>query len=179
MRKALASIVGVLAFCTIAQAAGHVMLGVGSKMLNKDDWDPIQSQLAFGVNVDYHFGNLPVDFEAGYWMSGKTDGDYEGSTSEITIGVRKYMPLGSMQAYGNAGLALASAKVTVDVPFFGSVEVDGSGTGFYLGGGAYMPLAEKFMVGLDLRYTMANADFSGTDVKAGGLKIAVVGGMSF
>ncbi len=99
----------------------------------------------------------PVNLAADLLSTAGSDGDLEGGTMEIGLGVRKYFPMGEkIQLYGQVGLPFISANAKVDGTSF---DESGSGIGFALNGGALNPVTDMFKVGVDLRLSSGNADF--------------------
>jgi opacity protein-like surface antigen len=163
----------------LAQAAGmNYAFQIGQKGLDSDDWGDIDSQLAVGLHFDMGLGTLPFNLAADVIASNGSDGDLEGGTMEIGLGVRKYFPMGEkVQLYAQGGLAFISANVKFDGPG-SSFDESGSGIGFAVNGGAMYPVGEMFKVGLDLRFSGAKADLGGTDKAAvGGFTYSLVLGM--
>ena len=169
------SIIGLSVLCLMAgmaQAEGmNLGFQIGQKGLDSDDWDKIDSQLAVGLHFDKDMG-WPVNLAADLLSTAGSDGDLEGGTMEIGVGVRKYFPMGEkVQLYGQVGLAFVSASFKVDGT---SIDESESGIGFALNGGALYPVTDMFKVGVDLRLSSATADFGGTDVATGGFTYGLV-----
>ncbi|MDP2359988.1 MAG: outer membrane beta-barrel protein [bacterium] len=162
----------------LAKAAGmNYAFQIGQKGLDSDDWGDIDSQLAVGLHFDMGLGTLPFNLAADVIATNGSDGDLEGGTMEIGLGLRKYFPMGEkIQLYAQGGLAFISATSKYDGPG-GDWDETESGIGFALNGGAMYPLGEMFKVGLDLRFSSATADFGGTDVATGGFTYSLVLGM--
>lgn len=147
---------------------------IGQKGLDNDDWGTIDSQLAFGLHYDMAMG-WPVNLSGDVLMSSGSDGDLSGGTTELTVGVRKYFNADAKPAfYAGAGLSFVLANSKIDGTTW---DESANGIGFTANGGALYPINEKFNIGLDLRFTSANADFNGTDVASGGLTYSLVVGM--
>ncbi len=170
------SIIGLSVLCLMAgmaQAEGmNLGLQIGQKGLSTDDWKAgtldVSSQLLYGVHVDKDMG-WPVLVAADLLMSGGSDGDLKGSTMELGVGVRKYFEMNKIKPYVGAGLAYISGKVE-----FNAFDDNAGAVGFFANGGALYPINEKLNVGLDLRFSSATADFSGTDVAVGGFTFGLV-----
>lgn len=181
---------GVLAvFNGAAWAGGNVNIMYGQKSLDKDDWDPVQDQREYGLMIDFKGNdNWPFSIALDF-LSSKDDGDWsgyelEGETQEFNVGIRKYFPVSkSFKPYIGGGVAFISAEQTVS--YAGdSASVDDSGVvGFWLSGGMVFTIAERFNMGVDLRYSAADATLSyeyyDWDVEAGGTHLLVFAGVHF
>ncbi|MFA7332287.1 MAG: outer membrane beta-barrel protein [Candidatus Delongbacteria bacterium] len=173
------SIIGLSVLCLMAGMAHaegmNLGFQLGQKGLSTDDWEmgslDISSQLLYGLHFDKDMG-WPVNLAADLLMSSGSDGDLKGSTMEIGVGVRKFFEMEKIKPYVGAGLAFISGKVEIN-----SFDDNAGALGFFANGGAQYPINEKFNVGLDLRYSSATADFSGTDVAVGGFTFSLVLGM--
>jgi opacity protein-like surface antigen len=186
---------GVLAvFNGAAWAGGNVNIMYGQKSLDEDDWDPVQDQREYGLMIDFK-GNdnwpfsIALDFLKSYDDSDLYLSDYgivldtEGETQELDLGIRKYFQVTkSFKPYIGGGVAFISAEKSAS--YAGeSIPFDGSGVGFWLSGGMVFTIAERFNIGVDLRYSAADATLSyeyyDWDVEAGGTHLLVFAGVHF
>jgi hypothetical protein len=155
-----------------ADWTGNVNFTLGSKALDKDDWEPIEDQGEFGINVDFRKKEWPVNIAIAILGSageGKMNGiNVKGTTSELRFGVRKiWEPNEIMRPFLGGGVALLSAE------YEGSssgvrVSDDDTGIGLWLNGGIYWTLSHSFNLGFELGYSTGEVTLYGVDGNAGG-----------
>jgi opacity protein-like surface antigen len=151
---------------------GNINAFLGTKQLDKDDWEPLEEQSEFGVMVDFKKTNWPVSIAIDFLtssdettISGIT---IEGKTSEFAFGVRKiFATSGNFRPFIGGGLANISAELS-GKSGWASVSDDDSAMGFWLCGGIYWTFAESFNLGLQLRYSDAEVTLYNIDGEAGG-----------
>lgn len=156
---------------------GNVNLFLGAKALDEDDWSPADRQGEFGAEVDFKLRDWPVSIELDYLgASGKGTlyDSYlgtikaESETSELNVGVRKTWD-GFPHVRPFIGGGVSFAKATIKASLLGvTARGSGSGTGVWLGGGAYWTLNEAFNIGFEFRSSSVKAEIAGADVAAGG-----------
>lgn len=155
---------------------GNMGLLLGSKMLEEDDWAPVEDHAEIGLLLDFGQDHWPVNLAIDFLASAKDDSDYyadyDVQTTEINIGVRKAWG-DVLRPYIGGGLALISAKSDVDEWYY-SYSEDDNGIGFWINGGLFLTLADFFNLGLDLRYSQAEVTLFGYDVEAGGTHAGIV-----
>lgn len=171
-----------------ADADGHVNFFLGQKSLDSDDWAPIDDQFEFGAVMSFGQDAWPVHIAVDVLASvGQEDlggGTFTGSTFEVDAGVRKIWKKGKTLPYVGAGVSVVGAAAKLETPF-GDTDGDGSGFGFWAGGGVFWRLGERFNIGLDVRYSDAKVDLdfgSGVvarDVNAGGLQYGLLLGFGW
>ncbi len=177
MKKGLILIaVVLLAFGLVvprAFAAGNMNFFLGSKALDENDWEPVESQGEFGIMIDFGGESWPVHLAVDLMVSAteETVGwfDYKGATTELDIGIRKPFDIGNMHPFVGGGIGFMSGAYEVG----GIGECDGSGTGFWADAGIYWTLGTSFNLGFDARVSSADAEFTCTgggtvDVDVGG-----------
>ena len=150
---------------------------LGQKMMNSDDWEPVENQLELGVEGTVGT-SWPVSaaVDVFYSMgSGSTAGvDVDGTTTEVALGARKVFSFDKIHPYVGGGLAyvMASAKAA------GQSE-SGSGIGLWAGGGAYYSFGPA-QAGLALRYSTATIKNDALDdPDGGGIHVGLIGGLTF
>lgn len=148
---------------------------VGVKNMEDDSvWKPFEEQLELGATVDFQPDTWPVSIATGvYWSADArdeqdTDLSYEennGTTTEMLLGLKRSWTFygTSLRPYYVAGLAYISGERVE----FGNKQKD-SQLGYWLGTGVYWSFTRHFDIGIDARYSRAEADFSGQDVDLGG-----------
>ena len=162
-----------------AQSGGDHNLAVqlGQKALKKADWEPVHEQSMFSLHYDTRLATLPVSLSFDLLGSAKKgtvtlwdgfndyDFDVNGTTSELSGGLRYYFPVGGvpLRPYVGAGLSIVSGTYEMKHDFVGSSKVDGTGVGSMIDAGLLVPLASLF-VGIDLRVTNAKVSLKGKDL---------------
>ncbi len=156
-----------------AHAAGCIQVQLGQKSLNKDDWEPLESQGLFGFAFHAIGEQSSVGFIAQYLVSAKEDElmgvDVTGSTGELALGA--YIPISSSSSaewYGAGGLAFVAATLE-GANGFAVIKDDDSATGFWAEGGGNFKLGEHLTLNASLRYSKATVELFDTDGEAGGL----------
>jgi len=169
---------------------GNINIFFGQKLLDKDDWEPVEKQTEFGIEADLKQVDWPVSVVIGYSRSNDSGTDEydppmdaKGTTTELTIGAKKIwdQPSG-MHPFFAGGLAFVSADVEAEIHtehFWMNAKDSGDALGFWLGAGLYWTIAEAFNVGLSLRYSDASVDLMDESTKAGGFHYGVIAGYHF
>lgn len=169
---------------------GNINAFLGSKALDKDDWEPVEEQGEIGIKIDFKQQSWPVsiaidflasesDEERGLFYDpsfGIFEAAFQGRTSELNLGVRKiwdHFP--HVRPFIGGGLSFIRAEGEVSA-FGDSVSDDDAGTGLWIGGGVYWTLADHFNIGLELMASSAEVTIFDTDVNAGGGHFGVLAG---
>ncbi len=179
MKKSILTVILMLFFinANANEWTGNVNFFLGQKTLDENDWAPADKQAEFGVLVDFKQSHWPVSIAIDFL--GSTDEEtvsginFEGSTSEFDIGVRKIWEVAgsSIRPYIGGGLAFINAEFkATNFP----VSDDDNGTGIWLNGGVYWTLGQHFNLGLDLRYSQADVTLFGIDADAGGTHAGII-----
>ena len=164
---------------------GNVNVLLGQRNMNSD-WDPVDEQALFAVEVDYARESWPVNIlfgiagSAGDGSMVVTDGwsvasvDITGTTSELYGGVRKYFDAGpSFSPYMGGGLSMIRAEASASSGGF-KISGDDTTMGFFLDCGAVYR-AGSFNIGLDLRLlTGASMEIAGYSIDANYVQAALV-----
>lgn len=160
---------------------GHVNGFIGMKNLDDNDWEPLEEQFEFGLDIDFKQHDWPVNAVVGYWYSSDDDTvqgiDLDANSSELYAGVRKIFDLtgSQLQPFVGGGLAFVSAEL--EGALLGvKVSDDDTAFGGWIEGGAYLPVTENFHIGFDIRYSKAEVTLYGIDAEAGGLHYGVLAG---
>jgi len=147
---------------------GNVNFFLGAKALDEDEWEPVEEQTEFGVEIDFRQQNWPVSIAID--ILGAADDntfagfDVESKTSELNIGVRKIWDKSPIvRPFIGGGVSF----ITGEFEAFG-VSEDDSAIGFWLGGGVYWTLSEHFNLGMELKVSSAEVTLFGVDANAGG-----------
>jgi opacity protein-like surface antigen len=165
---------------------GNLNFMLGAKVLEEDDWDPVDRQSELGILIDFKQLDWPVSiaidlltsidrrsFFDPFW--GFTV-NVEGSTFETNLGVRTYIhPREGMNIYFGGGVALVSAKIRVSDAGWSESDTD-SEAGFWLNFGITWSLGETraFNIGFDLRHSNAEAEMFGYRGESGGFHYGLI-----
>jgi len=160
--------------------SGNFNLLYGQKMLNADDWKPVEDQTEFGFSFDIKKESWPVSFVVGYLSSededsedvyisglGTTEMKMECKTTELSLGIRFIMDLSPVNLFFSTGLASIDAEAEGTVyPI--TVSDDDSAIGLWFDGGLFITIAEHINVGGQVRWSKAEVTILDTDLEAGG-----------
>lgn len=172
------------------QWTGNMNLFLGQKNLDKDDWEPVEEQGEFGIELDFRKKDWPVSIAIDILSSSADDSvtvfdplfgfvtvDVEGKTSEFNVGVRKiWEEHPTVRPFIGGGLSFIRAEMEVTIPGFGSASDSDTGVGIWLGGGIYLTMAEHFNLGVELKYSDANVTIADVDGTAGGTHFGLLAG---
>lgn len=198
------ALVAALAATQIPAAKNSFNFFLGQKWisdLSKDELEAgdldLEKQPDIGIEMSFAGDDWPVMIAVDILGSAKDDSvtyayyyygyyyeaDVESSTLEVDFGVRKTWELGGsrVRPYIGGGLATAFSKLKVDGDL-DSFDDDASGTGFWVGGGVYWRLGERFNLGLNVRHSTAEVDFDDVGIKnvdVGGTHIGLVLGWGY
>lgn len=172
MREMLRRLVlGIAALAIAAPAmAGEVNLNVypaSGRWLDKDLWDPVDSQYAIGGTVDFGESGWPIHIALGLhgsagveeYDSGPVDNITAG-VSELSFGIAKvWETKGRTRPFLSGGMSFVSAGYEIDPVSGGSVDDDDDSIGAWIEGGVYWRLSAHFNLGLHGRY-MGGSDIT-------------------
>lgn len=179
LKITLASIFAGIFSINSAYAGGNVSLFYGVKSLDEVEWDPVEEQEEIGIMLDFNAGGLPVNIAIDYLTSDDT-GDYlgntyKGETTELNIGVRKYLDENkAFVPYIGGGIAFIEGTFSG----LGLSQTDDA-TGFWANAGINWMVSNQFHIGADLRVSSADITLFGVDADAGGTHVGVTAGVSF
>ena len=151
---------------------GNINFFLGAKVLDEDDWEPVDEQAEIGFLLDFKGKSWPVSIAVDLLGSYAEDDvygvDIEGSTAELCFGVRKiWDSFEHVRPFIGGGIAFIWAEVEGERWGF-SVSDDDTATGYWIGGGVYWTLAEHFNIGFDVRWSKAEVTLFDVDGEAGG-----------
>ena len=183
MKKNILAIILMLFFINSPANAwtGNVNFFLGAKSLDENDWAPVDQHAEFGVLVDFKQQDWPVsialDFLGSTEEATELGVNFEGTTSEFDVGVRKIWGTegSTIRPYIGGGLAFIGAEFKGTA--FTTVSDDDNATGIWLNGGVYWTLNQSFNIGLDLRYSQADVTLFGVDADAGGTHAGLILGV--
>ncbi|HET6372066.1 MAG TPA: hypothetical protein VFG76_02085 [Candidatus Polarisedimenticolia bacterium] len=161
--------------------SGNVNFIPGVKMLDEDDWSPVEDQGAIGVNVAWGKRTWPVQLVVDYIFSaGKEEEDLLGVnvdlkalTAEVGFGIQKTWDLSRTHPYIGGGLNMVIAQAEVEGGGTSVTENDIS-PGAWVGGGVFWRLGSRFNLGVAGRLSRATVTLAEEDVEAGGLSYGLI-----
>ena len=160
---------------------GNINLHLGGKILDKGDWEPLESQDEFGIEFDFRGYDLPISIAMGFSTSSDEDNldgfEIEAETTEFYIGAKKIWESESsiVRPFIGGGLSLIVGEIEGSNWGYSDSESDSS-LGIWIGGGLYWTLAENLNIGLDLKYSSAEISLYDIDVSVGGIHLAALFG---
>jgi len=178
MRFALALSILLLASpVTAAFAGGDANFLLGAKPLDKNDWDPVQDQGAFGAEVTFGRNTWPVWIAVDYFVSAAveervpiniggfvTSGDITGTTFEFDFGIRKIWGKKRTRPFLGGGVGVVGATYDADV-----TDDSDQTAAVWAGGGVFWRLGRRFNLGGTVRWSDAQVTLFDNDVQAGGV----------
>lgn len=193
-RELFILIIFVFAVCftsTFSYAEGNLNFLYGTKNLEESDWEPLEKQTEFGINLDFGKATMPIHLDIAYFSSSDDQEfteyilgysvtyELEASTRELRLGAKYIWDVAqTMHPYVAGGLSSVNAKLKMSAYGY-SESVDETGLGYYVAGGLYWTLAGSFNVGAELAYSKATVELYGIDTKAGGTNVLALIGYHF
>jgi len=166
-----------------ANASGNINAFLGVKFLEKNDWEPVETQGEGGVLIDFKAESWPISIALDFLGSissneiatfdipgtGPVPGDWVGTTSEFDAGIRKYWSNQSnMRPYLGGGLAFISALLEGKAGRYDYVRDSDYGVGLWINGGVLWTLSKHFNIGFDIRLSGAEATLFEQTYQTGG-----------
>jgi hypothetical protein len=168
---------------------GNLNVFLGVKVLDEDEWDPVEEQDELGIKVDFKHQGWPVSIVIDYLSSsgeetalmfdpqlGTVEFDIEGEISELNLGVRKIWDQSPhTRPFIGVGISYISAEYKGTALGI-TVSDSDNGVGIWLGGGVYWTLADHFNIGLEAGFSTADVTLFDVDADAGGGHFGVLVG---
>jgi len=165
---------------------GSINLSIGVKELNDDDWAPWDTQLGFGILMDFREEHWPVGIAFDVMRSSDDASEFdpilgnidvEVNTLEIGLGVRKILAKKrtTIKPYIGAGIAYVNADSEVTGYDF-VVSDDDSALGFWADAGFHWMLNPEFSIGVDARWSTGEVTIFEEKNDAGGLLLGFMVG---
>jgi hypothetical protein len=165
MRRWLACLVLALAGAVPAATAAGTDVNLNfypiaaRQMADKDLWDPVDSQYAFGGTIDFARHGAPIHFAIGLHGSiGAKDytnpllDNLVGTVSELSFGIAKvWETKGRIRPFISGGASFVYAEIQTDT-FYGNVNDHDDALGAWVEGGVYWRIGPHFNFGLHGRY---------------------------
>jgi hypothetical protein len=172
-----------LAAISPASARYHGDLNVfaGEKWMNTNDWEPVDQQQDFGIMLAFGIEHAPVWFALDVFGSEASDTvdspflgpvDVKATSREYSIGIRKVWEPGVTRPFLGAGGCMIAVDLDYNAAAFHQKFGDNA-YGLWIEGGVTWRIVKHMNLGLDVRYSRADAHFTRNglpvDVAAGGL----------
>jgi opacity protein-like surface antigen len=178
---------------------GNLNLLYGYKYTDRDDWDPVDKQIEFGVSFDLKRSNWPASIalemlrsqENKYVSDSVTElGTYhthvEAEINEIALGMRRNIALPhNINVFFGGGVTMIEAEVCYENESFpggrggfsvtdqnvesASLSDDDLAYGFWASAGLYTAFAKDLNVGIQARWSKAEVTLFDEGADAGGL----------
>jgi hypothetical protein len=159
----------------IADSRGDVNFIFGTKLLDDGEWGSLDEQDAYGVEVSWGDESWPFLIATDYLVSNDEQGIFEGTTTELDVGVRKIWEKGRVRPYIGGGIAFINGEIEIS----GSGSDDDSAIGGWIGGGVLWRLGPRFNLGFSARVSRAEPELFGIDAESGGEFVGVALGWSW
>ena len=178
---------------TTVYAASSVNIMFGQKSLDgTNTWESVDldSQREFGLGFEHQKPEWPVAVVASFLTSKDSASevysgvlfDSTGKTSEIGLGIKKYLNNNPSRFFVEGGVASIKASVEIcgssGLTTLCESESD-SAIGYWFGAGVDVKVSSAFSVGLFARMSDADTTILDEDTKAGGLHFAAFGAYHF
>jgi hypothetical protein len=160
----------------------------GSKSLNHSDWGSLDSQGAWGINLDVKGDTWPIWVTSGYIHSQDDQTiitsasplattEISGETTELRLGIKKdFAPINRVRFSVAGGPAYLRAKLDSGTAPFNSD--DDSTVGAWAGADLVFNL-QYVLLGVSYQYSHGNVDLFGSSIDAGGSNLAFMLGFGW
>ncbi len=166
---------------------GNVNGFLGAKILDEDDWAPVDEHVEIGILLDFKQKSWPISIAIDLLFSsdeedinfavlnfGTFNANLEGNTTEFNLGIRKIWDnLSKVRPFIGGGIAFINAEVKGTALGI-SVSDDDTGVGVWFDGGVYFTLTEHFNIGVDVRWSKAEVTLFNIDGEAGGWHVGAL-----
>jgi len=157
---------------SVAEMEYDVNFILGVKMLEEDDWAPVEDQSEFAVSSTFGGVDWPVHIALDLVASADDNEDFgfkiEGSTLELDVGARKIWGKKTRPFIGG-GLALINGEFEAF-----TLSDDDDALGAWLDAGVFWRLGRRFNIGIEARISWAEITLFGMDGEAGGEHIGLI-----
>lgn len=156
---------------------GNVSGGFSRKSMDKEGWEDADGLNGAAVIADFKQSDWYLSVALDAFLSAEKDDvesggairDYEASSADIHLGVRKIWSTMNdrINPYIGGGVAWVQGS---QERLIGGLEVDesDSAVGGWVGAGVYWRPVSKLNIGLDVRYSDANVTLFNQEVEVGG-----------
>lgn len=172
--------------------AGNTQFLIGERyMTDNEFWEPFDTQMMFGVEVDFAPAKSPIHVAlAGSFSTDDTRVvvPFHGATGDVRVGLAEFsagflwhpVKRGIVRPYIGGGAVLIGASIDTDIgSFFGDSDTDTS-FGFYGNAGVFFKVGETFNIGVDGRVVRGTSfEFAGLDADGDYEQVAMLLGFSW
>lgn len=163
-------------FSTFGSGAPRLQLLLGQRSLDEGDYEPVEDQVALGVEVSQEVPGSAFGWELGLIGSFDEDpvsgiGDVEGRTAELYAGLRKTIAgtSSAVRPYLGGGLSVIGSSFEA-----GGVDDEDASIAAYAHAGVELEISPTLAVGLDLRGLFgSDLELFGLDTDADYTQLAV------
>ncbi len=165
-----------------ADSSSSFKVMLGTKSLDAE-WGKDDSMDTVGFLYSYFPSASPVGLAVDVYGSGNESGSSvktETSTGEVNLGVRFKAPelAGAISPYVGGGVSFVTAELETNNS--GSkTTYDDTGVGYWVGGGVDYSFAQRWTLGVDVRYTSVDVTLNGQERDAGGTGFGATLGYEF
>jgi len=168
---------------------GNVNLLLGTRFLEKDNWEPLDKQLEGGLLVDFRPKRWWISFAVDFLYSWDEDeidvvdlgiGTYSVKIKsriwELDLGIRKIWESPEyIRPYIGGGFAIINGQMKSEA-FGDSVSDDETGYGIWANAGLYVTIYKHFNIGIDGRWSKAEVDLFDRQARVGGWQVGAIAG---
>jgi hypothetical protein len=158
----------------------------GAKVLSETDWGSNDVHGAVGAEAVVSPPLFPLSFVGGYLYTASSEDnsataeELDAETKELYLGIGKKIDLPLIHFLISAGPAWIRARQdqasTLSTAF--STD-DDNGVGYFVAGSTFFQVLGHLNLGLMVRYSAADVDLNGREIKAGGMSYLGVLGVGF
>ncbi len=163
---------------------GNINALIGGKVLDEDDWEPVEGHAAFGLMFDTRPRSWPVALcinligSVGGDEDDDTDIDTVASTGELQLGIKKVFgeggEIGPFRAWIAGGVSFMTAAIVIDRPNADEIDEDDSAIGGWAGVGCYWTIARHFNIGPAVQFSAGEeVELFGRERQPGGLLVGL------
>lgn len=153
--------------------SGNANLFLGGKFLDSNDWSPAQDQLEAGLLLDVEPPQWPLGLAADFLFGFSSGAGVDVQINEYDLGLRKVFEIVPLvHPYVGGGVSIETAELSG-----GGASANDTGVGYWIGGGLMMHILAIINIGVDVRYSSADVNFSGFTANAGGFQAGLITGL--
>ncbi|MEK7309829.1 MAG: hypothetical protein AAB038_03345 [Planctomycetota bacterium] len=163
-------------------STGNLNIFWGTKTLEKDSWDPVETQGDVGLALDFRKKdwsvNMAIEFfsstgENSAWDPSLGLVDYTGATTEFNVGIKKiWEDSGNMRPFIGVGISSVTATFA-GAGSFGTISDSSGAVGTWLSGGVFWTFNKSFNMGFEFKASTATVTLYGIGGDAGGEHIGL------
>jgi len=164
--------------------AGNTNFFLGTKTLDKDDWEPLEEQGAFGAELSWGNTDWPIYVASDLFWSADAQGftftETIAVTTELNVGVRKiWGESRKTRPFVGGGLAIVRGYVQKRFDFVPDVDGSDAAVGPWLTGGVFWRLGTRFNIGMSARWSKADVEIFDESLDAGGFQFGLLLGFGW